>query len=87
MLFRSIAEQDGTSPEAALADWQDEHAGLHGYDAMRRALDSRFAERMLERRPFLHRSLERPELEPLERAAIARGEISAIGFRWVGVSS
>jgi SAM-dependent methyltransferase len=82
-----IAGQDGASADAVLADWRDEHAGLHEYETMRRSLDRRFGERSLQWRPHLHRSLQRPELEPAERAAIAAGEIRPVGFRWVGVSS
>ena len=82
-----VGRQTGQSAEAALEDWRAEHAGLHGYDAMRHALDTRFTERSFEWRPYFHRSLARPELEADERDAIARGEMRAIGFGYVGVSS
>lgn len=82
-----IAGQQGGTPEAVLRDWRAEHAGLHGYDTLRRALDARFAERSFTWRPYLYGCLERPELEGRERDAIARQEIRAIGFRYVGVSS
>ena len=80
-----IAEQQGGAPEEALAAWQDGHAGLHGSDELRRALDTHFTERSLEWRPQLHRSLERAELEPREREEIVRGEILPTGFRYVGI--
>src|SRR5262245_50221895 len=56
-----LAEQQGESVEQARADWDAEHEGLHGYDELRRALASRFDERSFASRPFLHRSLERPD--------------------------
>ena len=45
-----------------------------------------FDERSFVWQPFLHRPLERPDLEARERAAIERGEIQALGFRWIGLS-
>src|SRR5262245_3657263 len=57
-----LAEQRGVPAEQARADWDAEHEGLHGYDVLRRALESRFEERSFAWRPFLHRSLERPDL-------------------------
>jgi ubiquinone/menaquinone biosynthesis C-methylase UbiE len=77
-------EQGGASSESVQADWRDEHEGLHPYEAMRRALDERFAESSFEWRPYLYRCLEREELEEPEREAIARGQIQAVGFRYVG---
>lgn len=75
----------GAQPvDAVLAEWRAEHAGLHGWAAMRRALDDRFVERSFEWRPYLYRCLDRDDLEPSERAAIARAEIRAVGFRYVG---
>jgi SAM-dependent methyltransferase len=81
-----LGEERGVSARQARADWDDEHAGLHGYDELRRALATRFDERSFEPRPFLHRPLERPDLEPRERAAIDRGEIQALGFRYIGIA-
>ena len=52
---------------------------------MRRALEERFAERFFEWRPYLHRRLGRDDVEDREREAIARGEIRAVGFRYVGI--
>ena len=68
-----------------LAGWRAEHRRLHGYCELRRALDERFAERSLEWRPYLYRSLDGDNLEASEREAIARGEIRAVGFRYVGI--
>jgi SAM-dependent methyltransferase len=80
-----LAEQQSVSVDEARAAWDDEHAGLHRYDDLRRALERGFDERSFTWQPFLHRPLERPDLEPRERAAIERGEIQALGFRWIGV--
>ena len=63
-------------------DWRAEHAGLHGYEAMRTELDSRFAERHFEWTPYLHGEL---HIEPdVERRAIESGAIRAMGFLYVG---
>ena len=78
-------QQGKRSVESVLAGWRAEHEGLHGYEEMRRALDERFAERFFEWRPYLYRCLEADDLEPSEREAIARGEICAVGFRYIGV--
>jgi SAM-dependent methyltransferase len=78
-------QQREPSIESVLAEWRAEHEGLHGYEVMRRALDERFDECSFEWRPYLHRCLERDELETPEREAIARDEIQAVGFRYVGV--
>jgi SAM-dependent methyltransferase len=37
-----------------LADWEDDHAGLHGYAAMREELDRRFDERYFAWKPYLY---------------------------------
>ena len=67
-----------------LAESVAEHEGLHGYEEMRRALDSRFCQDFFEWRPYLYRCLERDDIERSERAAIKRGDIQAVGFRYVG---
>jgi SAM-dependent methyltransferase len=68
------------------AEWEAEHLGLHGYDALRSALGSRFEERTFSREPHLHRELGGREAEVLERALIEVGAIRALGFRWTGTS-
>jgi len=78
-----LAELERTTPEEVLAHWTDEHAGLHGYDAMRRGLDLRFEQLLLTREPYFYRSPFRTD-EALERTLIADGAIAAIGFRYVG---
>jgi SAM-dependent methyltransferase len=65
-------------------DWEDEHVGLHGYEAMRTALDARFEELRFEWRPYLHRLLDGGETAPLEQELIDADAIRAMGFRYVG---
>ncbi|HEX2433644.1 MAG TPA: class I SAM-dependent methyltransferase, partial [Gaiellaceae bacterium] len=38
--------------EPMTPEWEEEHAGLHGYEAMRTELDERFEERFFEWRPY-----------------------------------
>ena len=51
-------------------EWEEEHAGLHGYGAMRAELDARFEERFFEWRPYL----------------VDGEDVPGLGFRYVGVS-
>jgi len=51
-------------------EWEEEHAGLHGYDAMRSALDRRFQEELFEWRPY----------------PVDGDEVPGLGFRYVGVA-
>ena len=82
-----IAEQQGGTPDAALAEWRAEHAGLHG--------DERCGARSTAASPSGRshggRTCTAASSAPSSRAASAtrsRGsEIRAIGFRYVGVSS
>lgn len=55
--------------EPMTPEWEEEHAGLHGYAAMRTALDERFDERFFEWRPY-----------PVDGE-----EVPGLGFRYVGV--
>jgi SAM-dependent methyltransferase len=50
-------------------EWEEEHAGLHGYAQMRPELDARFEERFFEWRPY-----------PVDGE-----EVPGLGFRYVGV--
>ena len=76
----------GHSPEDLRAEqWQDEHAGLHGFDVLRRELDARYEERAFEWTPYLYRYLGGPATEELERSLIAADAISALGFRYLGI--
>jgi SAM-dependent methyltransferase len=55
--------------EPMTPDWEEEHAGLHGYAVMRPELDARFEERFFEWRPY-----------PANGE-----EVPGLGFRYVGV--
>ena len=75
-------EERPATLDAFIADWHAEHVGLHGYDAMRAALDERFEERLFEWRPYLYRLLDAPA--ELEERVIEAGAIRATGFRYAG---
>jgi ubiquinone/menaquinone biosynthesis C-methylase UbiE len=80
------ARERGAAPlDAVLTEWRDEHHDLHGYEDMRRALDPRFDEQAFAWLPHLHRYLD-DGAEARERDAIARDEIRALGFRYVGTT-
>jgi SAM-dependent methyltransferase len=55
--------------EPMTPEWEEEHAGLHGYAAMRAELDERFQERFFEWRPY----------------SVDGEEVPGLGFRYVGV--
>ena len=80
-------EQRGRSPDPppSASEWRSRHAHLHGFDALRSGLRRHFEERAFAFVPYLYRYLHLPELEPLEREAIERGEILALAFTYVGV--
>jgi SAM-dependent methyltransferase len=54
--------------EPMTPEWEEEHAGLHGYAQMRPELDARFEERFFEWRPYPVDGVDVPDL----------------GFRYVG---
>jgi SAM-dependent methyltransferase len=72
--------------DGGLAAWRDEHRDLHGFAALREALDTHFGERSFEWGPYL------AEFEPAEghaaeeRELIAAGKIRAVGFVYVGLA-
>jgi SAM-dependent methyltransferase len=72
-----------SSLQACLAEWEADHAGLHGSVAMRRELDRRFSESFFAWTPNLHSELGQA-LEPEERALIESGAIQATGFVYAG---
>ena len=72
------------SLDACCADWHAEHVGLHGYPAMRTALETWFDERLFAWRPYLHRLLDGAVSSGLEEGLIAAAGIQATGFRYVG---
>ncbi|MBA2332647.1 MAG: class I SAM-dependent methyltransferase [Actinobacteria bacterium] len=76
----------GESPDSVQAlreEWDADHLGLHGDEALRRGL-ARFDERAFVRTPYLHRLLEDPAVEVLEQALVDSGELRALGFRFAG---
>lgn len=81
---RRVLVAAGRQPKGGpAAEWEQEHQGLHGYEALRAELEARFHERSSNRGPFLYRSLDDASSEPLERALIDAGAIAAIGWRAV----
>jgi len=72
------------SLEQCLHDWEEHHAGLHGYAAMRKELDRRFTERFFAWMPYLYGELAGAVTDLEERALIDAGAIQATGFRYVG---
>ena len=78
----------GEAPESLEAqheEWHAEHVGVHGYEALRNAIDERFEERVFVWTPFLHRHHGGTASEVLEQALIDGGAIQALGFRYAGV--
>jgi SAM-dependent methyltransferase len=72
-----------SSLEQCLAHWREYHAGLHGYTALREALDRRFTQRFFAWVPYLYGELG-DAVEQEERALIDTGAIQATGFCYVG---
>ena len=81
-----LAHRDGPpkSLQECLAEWADEHAGLHGYDTLRAALDHRFRERFFAWRPYLYRYSEVRAGREDEQAAIKSESINPLALRYVG---
>lgn len=78
----------GEAPASLAAlreEWEAAHLGVHGYAALRAALDARFEERAFLWAPYLHRELGGVASEVLEQALIDGGAIKALGFRYAGV--
>jgi SAM-dependent methyltransferase len=83
---RATAPGAPGSLEACLAEWEADHAGLHGSTAIRRELDRRFTERWFAWTPYLYLELGEA-LEPEELRLIEAGSIQATGFHYVGERS
>jgi SAM-dependent methyltransferase len=81
---RRTLEAAGHDPKPLEEDWEAEHAGLHGYQAMRRELDDRFEQRYFAWTGYLYRYLGGPTTQELEQALIDAGGINALGFRYAG---
>jgi SAM-dependent methyltransferase len=78
LLDEATAEQY----ELDLGEWRDEHADLHGFEALRQGLDARFSERQFAWGLYFSRHLGADEDE--EEQLIAAGEIRPLGFRYIG---
>ena len=72
------------SLEALREEWEADHLGIHGFEALRHGLAERFEEQEFAWTPFLHRLLGGVATEVLEQALIDAGAIRALGFRYVG---
>jgi SAM-dependent methyltransferase len=72
--------------EGGLAEWRAEHDELHGFEALRSALDARFAERSFEWTPYLAEYKGTDAQQTEERRLIEAGEIRAVGFVYVGLA-
>lgn len=72
------------SQEELRRDWEAEHLGLHGFDALRDGLAARFEEIAFEQVPSLHRMLGGVATEVLEGALIDAQAIQPLGFRYAG---
>lgn len=65
-------------------EWEDEHVGLHGADALRSELAARFRQRSFSWLPELYRYLDGVAGEALERTLVEADAIRPLGFRYVG---
>jgi SAM-dependent methyltransferase len=63
--------------------WNEEHEGLHTYDAMRAELDERFRERSFAWLPYFYREQAGIDVTE-ERRLIDDDAIRATGFRYIG---
>ena len=85
---RALAAAGGlavpATPEELRAEWDADHLGLHGFEALRSALNASFEEVAWERVPFLHRHLGGPSSGVLETALVDAGAIQPLGFRFAG---
>jgi SAM-dependent methyltransferase len=72
--------------DGGLAEWREEHDDLHGFAALRAALDTHFTERSFEWGPYLAEFQPGEGHAAEERELIAAGEIRAVGFLYVGLA-
>lgn len=66
------------------AEWDADHLGLHGYEALRRALDEHFREEAFVRTPYLHRLLGGTSSAVLEQALVDADAVRPLGLRYAG---
>jgi SAM-dependent methyltransferase len=81
---RAATDPHTPSLDRCLAHWEQDHADLHGYAAIRAELDRRFTERFFSWSPYLYRELRATVSEREEQELIDTGAIRAIGFLYVG---
>jgi SAM-dependent methyltransferase len=79
-------DYDRLGREGGLVEWRAEHQHVHGFAAMRAALDARFHERSFEWGPYLSEYKPSEVHAREERRLIESGEIRAIGFVYVGLA-
>lgn len=72
--------------EGGLTEWRAEHDDLHGFSALRSALDARFRERSFAWGPYLAEFQPGEGHAAEERRLIQAGEIRAVGFVYVGLA-
>ncbi len=70
----------------SLDEWREHHPDLHPHDVLLHALRAHYDERVLEWAPYLHRWLDGPSSEVLERTLVDAGLFAAIGYRWAGIT-
>ncbi|HZQ15384.1 MAG TPA: methyltransferase domain-containing protein, partial [Gaiellaceae bacterium] len=81
---RRVAAGDVRAP-ASIDEWRSHREHLHPSGSVLAALRRHYDERELAWVPYLHRWLRSAAIEAEERAAVAAGELPAIGWRWAGV--
>lgn len=75
------------SLETLRAEWEAERVGIHGYDAMRAAVDERFREQTFEWTPYLYRLPGGTATAALEQGLVDLGAIQPLGFRYAGIAA
>ena len=74
------------SVQQCLRDWDQEHAGLHGYESLLTEFERRFRTRLFLWRPYLYRYPGVRAGRESEQELIDAGGVNALGFRYVGTS-
>jgi SAM-dependent methyltransferase len=72
--------------DGGLAEWRAEHVNLHGFNALRAALDAHFRERSFGWGPYLSEHEPGDGDADEERRLIEAGEIRPVGFVYVGLA-
>ncbi|HET9507045.1 MAG TPA: class I SAM-dependent methyltransferase [Gaiellaceae bacterium] len=80
----AAGKPEPVSPAEMRAEWEAEHVGLHGHDALRGSLDEHFERVAFVPTPYLHRLLGGASSAVLEQSLMDAGTIAALGFRYVG---